>query len=786
MKNKVKSLAILAWAVLLVLALTATSSQDANAKSFYLNDFNAAYGTAGLRIDTCGVCHYDFNGGQAKNMYGEAFLASGHNFAAIAGDDSDGDGTINASEIDVFRTLPGLACADLVLLSNAPPDVGDYMVPGTVCEQTSCVDHQSRNACRNDTRCEWIGNPKNGYCQELPCEATEMPEVSCADGIDNDCDGLTDTDDPDCFGQGVGCDATGCHQGIENVAPAMNFACTQCHQGNGNTSDKVAAHSGMYANPSDLRVIDQTCAACHLDKVDNAKKSLHATMAGMIGATRYDWGVQDRASHFGTYDISDDDGIVPPGAVGSLTKIPRYDPGSPDGFNNSPADDYLRNQCLRCHLWSGGHERAGDYRNSGCAACHMVYNDDGRYTGGDQAILACQDDPACMESLGRKAFPRLHQLTPKIPEFQCIHCHNRGGRTGVSFIGTMESDAYGSPWTATGGKQPQLHGKNYNHLSADIHYERGMSCIDCHTGQDLMGDGNIWQKKEQAVEIECTDCHGTIDQISTGQTSWGNPLPNIVVHADQTVALTSKLYGTQHNVPQIANATPPPPSMGHTAMRGVAKHMEVLECYGCHARWTPQCYGCHAKQDLRSTGRDWIDPLENTTDPTKTAKKAAADASQLAYGWSETRSYLRWETPVIGINATTEGNLVAPFIPGCQVFFTQIGQDGNAIIHNQTYTTVDGTSGIAQNPIQPHTISDRPRRCEDCHNNTKALGLGTGTYVPFFNLLPISFELERIVDETGTQIQATNHEGARPFNAVELEAMQMNQLCTDCHTNGIP
>jgi extracellular elastinolytic metalloproteinase len=30
------------------------------------------------------------------------------------------------------------------------------------------------------------------------CTATENPEVSCADGLDNDCDGLIDADDPDC------------------------------------------------------------------------------------------------------------------------------------------------------------------------------------------------------------------------------------------------------------------------------------------------------------------------------------------------------------------------------------------------------------------------------------------------------------------------------------------------------------------------------------------------------------------------------------------------------------
>jgi len=786
MKNAIPPAAKVAALGFMALALATTIATDIDAKSFYLGDFNAAYGTAGLRVDTCGVCHYDFSGGQAKNWYGEAFLASGYDFALIAGDDSDGDGTINAAEIGSFLTLPGLACADLALISNAPPDVGEYMVPGAVCEQITCSDHQTKNDCTGDNRCEWIGSPQSGYCREIPCEITETPEITCQDGIDNDCDGLTDTADPDCFGQGVSCNMAGCHEGIESVAASMNFPCTECHHGDGGTGDKLAAHSGMYANPSDFRVIDQTCGACHGAKVENSIKSLHSTMAGMISATRYDWGVQDRTAYFATYGITDDDGNVPPGAVASLSKIPQYNSGLQDSFDNSPADDYLRNQCLRCHLWSGGHERNADYRNSGCAACHMVYRDDGLYQGGDQAILNCQDDPACMERLGRKAFPRLHQLTQKIPEFQCIHCHNRGGRTGVSFIGTMESDGYGSPWTDTGGKQPQLHGKHYNHVSADIHYERGMTCIDCHTGQDLMGDGNIWQKKEQAVEIECTDCHGTIDQIANGLTSWGNPMANIVVNADQTVTLTAKLTGVQHDVPQIATATPPPPSMGHTAMRGVTKHMEALECYACHARWTPQCYGCHAKQDLRATGRDWIDPVGQSADPSKTAKKAAADASQIAYGWSETRSYLRWETPIVGINATSEGNKVAPFIPGCQVFFTQIGVDGSAVVHNRVYTTTDGISGIAHNPIQPHTVSDRPRACEDCHNNPKALGLGTGTYDPAFNLLPIPFELERIVDETGVQLQATNHEGARPLNAAEQEAMQMNRLCTNCHTNGVP
>ena len=580
---------------------------------------------------------------------------------------------------------------------------------------------------------------------------------------------------PEHRGTTDGCTSLGCHDGIERISPTkMNFQCTECHKGNDDTVDKITAHTGMFANPADFRVVDQTCGSCHSNIVENSKKSLHATMGGMIGGTRWTWGAQDsKNAVYATYDISDDDGDVPIGALPALAKIPQYDPDQAESQTNSPADDYLRNQCLRCHLWSGGHERDGDWRASGCAACHMVYSDDGLYAGSDPTI-----DPS------EKGHPIKHEITTKIPEFQCIHCHNRGGRTGVSFIGTIESDGYGSPWTDTGGKQPQLHGKYYNHLTPDVHFERGMTCIDCHTMQDLHGDGNIYSKKELAVEIECVDCHGTVNAESNLLTSWGNPLRNLKRLSDGTVVLTSKLDAAAHVVPQVMSIALS--DDGQAAMRRVTRHLEKLECYACHNRWAPQCYGCHAKQDLRITGRDWIDPVPDLDDPSRTALKAAADASQIAKGWEETRSYLRWETPVLGVNADSEGNKVAPTIPGCQVFFTQIGTSGVATVHNRVYTASDGFSGLAHNPIQSHTVSDRPRPCATCHNSSKAQGMGTGTYDALANLLGIGFELEQTVDQNGNPIQTTSHGGARPLNAVEMETIGMDQTCVLCHTNGIP
>ena len=61
---------------------------------------------------------------------------------------------------------------------------------------------------------------------------------------------------------------------------------------------------------------------------------------------------------------------------------------------------------------------------------------------------------------------------------------------------------------------------------------------------------------------------------------------------------------------------------------------------------------------MRQKGDDWVD-----------------GSKEAGFGWEESRSYLRWETPALGINS--EGK-VSPFVPGCQVIFTRIGEAGKA------------------------------------------------------------------------------------------------------------
>jgi hypothetical protein len=46
-----------------------------------------------------------------------------------------------------------------------------------------------------------------------------------------------------------------------------------------------------------------------------------------------------------------------------------------------------------------------------------------------------------------------------------------------------------------------------------------LHCIDCHTEQDVHGDGRLWGAMIDAIEIRCEDCHGTLTRRATLATS---------------------------------------------------------------------------------------------------------------------------------------------------------------------------------------------------------------------------------------------------------------------------
>jgi hypothetical protein len=161
-----------------------------------------------------------------------------------------------------------------------------------------------------------------------------------------------------------------------------------------------------------------------------------------------------------------------------------------------------------------------------------------------------------------------------------------------------------------------------------------------------------------------------------------------------------------------------------------------MECYTCHAAWAPQCYGCHVKVDY-SGGKKHPDYLAASS---VHRNGVTADATSLKDFLidgqvSETRSYLRWEDPPLGVNG--EGR-ISPLIPGCQVTLTVVGKNGKTLLQNHVFklpgkekgegvkTPADGVRSTDVAPVHPHTVTKKGRSCESCHTSPKALGYGIG------------------------------------------------------------
>ncbi len=472
---------------------------------------------------------------------------------------------------------------------------------------------------------------------------------------------------------------------------------------------------------------------------------------------------------------------------------------------------YQRQQCQRCHTAVKGREKRGDYRGMGCSSCHVLYGNEGLYEGNDPTISKTEK--------GHMLRHRIHGTRKAgngIPVETCNSCHNRGKRIGVTYQGLMEFP-YGSPFNAKGQKQPKLHTKNYLFISDDLHHQiasrpenpkGGMLCQDCHTTIDMHGDGNIFGTTLAQVEIECQDCHGTTDkfpwelplgfseefgktlpQTPRGlsdrllaetetfattyekkdgylKTARGNPFGNVVKEGEKVIMHSAT--GNDFQVPllkSLAQSDDWKSPDAKVAMSSVKKHNENLECYACHASWVPQCYGCHVKVDYSNDkdgkpkmDTDWIAGGSKIFENGQTAESPLGTHGIKSPGLvSETRSYLRWEDPVLGING--EGR-VTPLMPGCQVVWTIIDRKGQTIALNQIAVSEDEKAALGQSrtplaidmaPVQPHSAQRKARTCESCHDNPKAMGYGIGGGV--FQTRYVEDIVEDLIDQkTGKPI----------------------------------
>ena len=311
-----------------------------------------------------------------------------------------------------------------------------------------------------------------------------------------------------------GCKA--CHS--MDLDSAHDMACTTCHNGKDNTEDKDSGHENLIRHPAHPDHMIQTCGQCHEQQVKSSVHSLHFTVKNEVNLVRKAFGAKN--------------------SLQSLTDIPVKD--SPETVLDL-ADDLLRRRCLRCHPYFSGDRYPAIARGTGCASCHLKF-----YEG--------------------KLVSHSFMKTPG--DSQCLQCHY-GNRVGFDYYGRYEHDMnteYRTPYT-TSSDYFRPFGVEFHQLSVDIHQQKGLVCVDCHGGNELMTDGNY--------TIRCEDCHDR-EKISTTI-----PTPNIQHDpAKDSYSLSSNGDGKQHAIP----------FMQHPAH---VKYKELVNCQVCHAQWAFNDKGTH-------------------------------------------------------------------------------------------------------------------------------------------------------------------------------------------------
>ncbi len=253
-----------------------------------------------------------------------------------------------------------------------------------------------------------------------------------------------------------------------------------------------------FVNPGDLRVAHISCgtAGCHAKEVQTNRKQIMTTGAMLWGSALYNNGtVPFKRARFGeSYSMNGAPLRVitnpPPsefelarGVVAFLDPLPRFEVGQPGnllriferggrfrpevgiperteepgrprtrlsdrGIGTENRTDPVLVSLNKTRLFDptlnflGTNDHPGDYRSSGCTACHVVYaNDRSKVNSGPYAAFGNQghswsSDPTIPRD--EPGHPIEHRFTNSIPTSQCIVCHIHPGTTVMnSFLGYM-------------------------------------------------------------------------------------------------------------------------------------------------------------------------------------------------------------------------------------------------------------------------------------------------------------------------------------------------------------
>ena len=609
-------------------------------------------------------------------------------------------------------------------------------------------------------------------------------------------------------------------------------------------------------NPSSLSVVEKSCGqlychAGHTDEdrnhVNRVKKSMMNTMAGVVSGLRYQWAAQSqKTARYGSLAIADTDGSIPKdrGALKKLERLPFFSSTTiPESIlmqeetvavSKHPADHLLRKKCFQCHIDSP--PAKDHYRSQGCASCHFEYSASGLYEGNDPTISRTEPGHA-----------RFHKIRTIPSRATCVQCHqafasqtlgtetyeepdNEGDlnneieedpfadQTAIDeAIDQDEAPSNSEDSELTTSSPDQTEGpldnpdtteetvvKKTSHEDSlfagrgkaikDVHTARGMDCTDCHTQRDIMGDGNLYSKQHEAVEVRCETCHGdslaypsitkitdsddSVIRISKHYKSGANKvedwmavsahnrkMTNVKVQDGRMVTI-GKQSGTIHEIPLVKD---------YPEAHSIPQHQSRLECSACHARWVVRCTGCHQNigpdQTPESHSMEIGEPALMVGPRGKVAPMLTQPERHLTV-LDERKNPI----PVLGKMGDERGHY-----------------------REWAFTNPHGTSGSnLAYALNPHSIQKQARSCTSCHLSPETLGLGAGDlkigksftgkndFIDPLNrtdqmLNASKFDPQAKVSIRGEPIAGTHQPKARTFNQKEIIRILRVGNCIPCH-----
>lgn len=538
-----------------------------------------------------------------------------------------------------------------------------------------------------------------------------------------------------------------CHTGIEPMHPEAKLACVECHGGDSKAKAKSAAHVQRareyddervapkdedlvwrrFVNPMDLRVAHLSCDRCHPDFARHVKLSLHGTTAGHLSDGYYEMGITPRKRSVWSVFATDAPAERDPANLPGLQQVPPFDADAPERALGSHYADLARKECMQCHLWSEGRAVKGrvgfdgDYRGEGCAACHVEYALDGLSDSADAKAIH-----------GEPGHPKRHTMTRAPTTQTCTSCHYGDATIGLNFRGLSQlpPGAPGGPEIA--GTTDRLLNRQFYLQDAtvnppDVHHERGMHCIDCHTADDVMGDGRLLGAMEHAVEIQCIDCHGTFTAPASLVTQRGTPMKHLRRDGER-VLLTSKVDGREHAVKQLVHALDPKrPEYNANAAKAMTGEHARVACHTCHSSWNPNFLGFHFDRNESLTQLDLL-----------TGKRTPGRVT------TQEKVFATWKSFYAGFD---ERGWVAPYLTGFSTMGSVTDAKGDKVLDQVLPVTQAGLSGVTMIHHQMHTVRMGARSCVECHRSSSTWGLGS----PNFQL---ARQLAFVADRRGIEVVA--------------------------------